>query len=197
MRVALKRDFDNTLRLAAKLEYGASIFCFRLAIRAEEEGYHNLSTYFKKQFAEEDGHARMLGGLIDKKERLRRNCDAGTWSAGYYYPLDGISVKYWAATLFFWFKKPSEFDWADILAFLYVIENFVILFYEVLAEHPENTVCSMATKILQEEKEQADYIKLSLQHFHPLPESLIEQWRSRVYLAAVGGLIDVIKNLIR
>ncbi|MEH2148618.1 ferritin-like domain-containing protein [Nostoc sp.] len=192
IRLALLIDFCATLRTAAKLEYGAGIFCFKLAIRAEDEGYLNLAQFLKQQFAEEDSHARMLGGLVDGRTRLHRNCQAGVWSKGDYQALDGISQRYWAAKLFFWFRKPEELDWADTLAFMCVVESQVAKFYEVLGETRDNAVVALANKILQDETQHADYLKNCLSCFHSDPQGAIAYWQDRKVLAAIGGLIDLV-----
>ncbi|MEH1777111.1 ferritin-like domain-containing protein [Nostoc sp.] len=192
IRLALHLNFCATLRTAAKLEYGAGIFCFKLAVRAQEEGYLNLAQFLKQQFAEEDAHARMLGGLVDGGSRLHRNCETGVWIKGDYQALDGISQRYWAAKLFFWFKKPEELDWAEILAFMCVIESQVAKFYEVLGEAKDSAVVATANKILSDETQHANYLKTCLSCFHSDPEGAIAYWQDRKILAALGGLIDLI-----
>jgi hypothetical protein len=193
IRLALKFNFRATLRTAAKLEYGGGIFCFKLALRAADEGYLNLAEFFKKQFIEEDSHARMLGSLVDGSDRLHRNTETGVWQRGQdYQALDGISQRYWAAKLFFNFQKPEVLEWADILAFMCVIESQVAKFYEVLAEVKDSAVVAIAQKILQDEIGHADYLKTCLHHFHPDPEGAIAYWQDRKLLAAIGGLIDLV-----
>jgi hypothetical protein len=197
IRLALHINFSATLRTAAKLEYGGGIFCFKLAIRAVDEGYLNLAKYLKEQFAEEDSHARMLGGLVDGGSRLKRNCLTGSKNGNGYEAFDGISQRYWTAKLFFWFKKPEEFSWIDILAFMYVIERFVISFYEVLGESNIPEVQAIALKILQDELEQTEKIKAFLAAFHLCPDIVISKWNHRIILAANGGFIDGIRSLIK
>jgi hypothetical protein len=198
IRLALYFNFCATLRTAAKLEYGAGIFCFKLALRAQDEGYLNLAQFLKQQFAEEDSHARMLGGLVDGGDRLHRNTQTGVWQRGEdYQALDGISQRYWAAKLFFWFKKPEELDWADILAFMCVIESQVAKFYEVLQEAQDLAVVAIACKILQDEIEHADYLRICLNSFHSDPQGAIAYWQDRKVLAAIGGLIDLARSLLK
>lgn len=193
IRLALHLNFRATLRTAAKLEYGAGIFCFKLALRAQEEGHLNLAQFLKQQFAEEDSHARMLGGLVDRGSRLHRNCQTGVWKKEQDYQfLDGISQRYWAAKLFFGFKKPEELDWADTLAFMCVIENKVALFYEVLREDGDSAVLAIALKILADETQHADYLKNFLHSFDSNPEGIYMKWRSRTIYAYVGGFLDLL-----
>lgn len=202
IRLALYLNFDTTLRTAAKLEYGAGIFCFKLAIRAQNEGYLNLAKFLKQQFSEEDSHARMLGGLVDGVGLTRRNCPSGVWNPGRYedgvwnpgryQALDGISQRYWAAKLFFWFQKPEELEWSDILAFMCVVELQVAKFYEVLQEVEDKAVSAIANKILSDETTHADYLKTCLMNFHSDPQGAIAYWQDRKILAAIGGLIDLL-----
>ncbi|WP_445634572.1 Ferritin-like domain-containing protein [Nostoc sp. DSM 114161] len=193
IRLALYLNFNATLRTAAKLEYGAGIFCFKLAIRAQDDGYLNLAKFLKAQYAEEDGHARMLGGLVDGVERLHRNTQTGVWQRGQdYQALDGISQRYWAAKLFFWFQKPEELGWADILAFMCVVEQQVAKFYEVLQEVEDRAIAATAAKILQDELEHAGYLKNCLDSFHVDANSAIAYWQDRKILAVLGGVIDLV-----
>lgn len=192
IRLALHLNFRATLRTAAKLEYGAGIFCFKLAMRAQEEGHLNLAEFLKQQCAEEDSHARMLGGLVDGCDRYHRNCPTGVWKKNDYQALDGISQRYWAAKLFFWFKKPEVLQWSDILAFLCVIESQVAEFYEVLGRSHDSAVVAIAQRILQEETQHADYLKNCLSCFHSDPEGAIAYWQDRKVLAAIGGVIDLV-----
>lgn len=192
IRFALFINFRATLRLAQKLEYGAGIFCFKLSVRAADEGYLNLAQFLKQQFAEEDSHARMLGGLVDGSDRLHRNTQAGVWKKGDYQALDGISQRYWAAKLFFWFKKPEELAWADILAFMCVVESQVAKFYEVLQKDKNIAVVAIANKILQDETQHADYLENCLSCFHSDPNGAIAYWQDRKVLAVFGGIIDLV-----
>lgn len=205
IRLALHFNFHATLRTAAKLEYGAGIFCFKLAIRAEDEGHMDLAKFLKRQYTEEDSHARMLGGVVDGNDRIRRNCPSGiwkkgsyqedgTWKKGNYQFLDGISQRYWAAKLFFWFKKPEELEWADILAFMCVIESQVAKFYEVLKQSDDEIVSAIANKILSDETEHAHSLKKFLCCFHQKPEAICMKWHLRVALAFVGGSIDLVSH---
>ncbi|MBN3875246.1 ferritin-like domain-containing protein [Nostoc sp. JL23] len=191
IRLALHLNFRATLRTAAKLEYGAGIFCFKLALRAQEEGHLNLAEFLKQQFAEEDSHARMLGGLVDGCDRLHRNTQTGVWEKGDYQALDGISQRYWTAKLFFWFRKPEELDWADTLAFMCVVENQVAKFYEVLGRSRDVAVAQIASKILSDETQHKDYLKNCLSCFHCDPQGAIAYWQDRKLLAAIGGVIDL------
>ncbi|MBW4677135.1 MAG: ferritin-like domain-containing protein [Desmonostoc geniculatum HA4340-LM1] len=201
IRLALFINFNATLRTAAKLEYGAGIFCFKLALRAQAEGYLNLAKFLKAQFTEEDAHARMLGGLVDGVERLHRNTQTGVWQRGEdYQALDGISQRYWAAKLFFNFQKPQDLHWADILAFMCVVEQQVIKFYEVLSEFQDSrlktqfiaSVRATSCKILQDELEHASYLKNCITCFHADPQGAIAYWQDRKILAALGGLMDLV-----
>ncbi|MEH1808510.1 ferritin-like domain-containing protein [Nostoc sp.] len=192
IRLALKINFRATLRTAAKLEYGAGIFCHKLAIRARNDGYLNLAEFLIAQYTEEDSHARMLGGLVDGGDRLHRNTQTGVWEKGDYQALDGISQRYWAAKLFFWFKKPEQLDWADTLAFMCVVESQVAKFYEVLQKDKDSAVVAIAQKILIDETQHADYLKNCLSCFHSDPEGAIAYWQDRKVLAAIGGLIDLV-----
>ncbi|MFK0731421.1 MAG: ferritin-like domain-containing protein [Gloeotrichia echinulata GP01] len=200
IRLALHLNFSATLRAATKLEYGAGIFCFKMAIRAQDEGYLNLAQFLKRQFTEEDSHARMLGGLVDGATRVKRNCPGGlvTIIDGRHYDyeaFDGISQRYWAAKLFFWFEKPEGFDWVDILAFMSVVESQVAKFYEVLGEYEDTSVAIIAKKILTNENEHADYLKQCIACFHSNPEGVYMKWKNRIILAWVGGIIDLIKYI--
>lgn len=195
IRLALFINFSVTLRAAAKLEYGAGIFCLKIAIRAQEEGYLDLAQFLKRQFTEEDSHARMLGGLVDGALRVKRNCPGGvktiTNNGRHYEAFDGISQRYWAAKLFFWFKKPEGFDWIDILAFMSVIESQVARFYEVLSESRDTSVAMIANKILTSEIEHADYLKRYAACFHSNSEGIYMKWKNRIILAWIGGIVDL------
>lgn len=198
IRLALLINFRATLRTAAKLEYGAGIFCFKLALRAQNEGHLSLAQFLKIQYAEEDSHARMLGGLVDGKQRQHRNCQTGIWKRGQDYQfLDGISQRYWAAKLFFWFRKPEELEWADILAFMCVIESQVAKFYEVLKQADDEAVTAIAGKILIDETEHAGCLKNYLTHFHSNPSGAIAYWQAKTVLAFVGGLVDLVISLAK
>ncbi|MEH1902521.1 MAG: ferritin-like domain-containing protein [Nostoc sp.] len=180
--------------MAAKLEYGAGIFCSKMAVRAQEEGCLARAEFLKNQSIQEDSHARMLGGLVDKKARLNRNCDTGAWvqEVRSFQFLDGISQRYWAAKLFFWFRKPEELDWADTLAFMCVIESQVAKFYEILGKVDDETVRAIADKILNDEIAHEADLKDSLSISHAAPETLYRKWRNRLILAYVGGLVDLV-----
>lgn len=196
-RLALKHNLPGTLRLASRLEYGAGIFCAKLAKRAADDGYVHLSSHLAKQFTEEDSHARMLGGLVDGKNRLNPNCPTGIWKKGIDFDaLDGISDRYWAAKLFFWFAKPQDLPWHDILAAIYVIETVVMSFYEVLAESEKESVAAIAFKILADETEHADYLKHCLFFFHCDSDGVIFKWQDRLPLAMLGGAIDFLSATV-
>lgn len=195
--LAIKINLPAILRLAAKLEYGAGIFCFKLSQRAADDGYPTLYKNLRHQYAQEDAHAKMLGSLIDGQDRLKRNFPTGTDSHKKWEPFDGISQRYWAAKLFFWFKKPEQLDWADTLAFMSVIEVIVASFYEVLAQNQDGSVRAIASKILAEELDHSEYLKLALSSFHSSPESMITKWEDRVILGAIGGVLDLIEKFFR
>lgn len=195
-RLALKLNSTGVLRTAEKLEYGAGIFCAKLAKRATDEGYCGLAQRMASQFTDEDSHARMLGGLVDGSDRLHPNCPTGIFNQGEkYLAFDGISQRYWAAKLFFWFRKPEDFDWADILAFMYVIEGVVQNFYEVLSESPDSAIAAIALKILVQEQSHSEYLKYCLGHFYGDPGGKIAQWEDRLPLAVIGAIVDLLKNL--
>ncbi|MBD2437373.1 ferritin-like domain-containing protein [Nostoc sp. FACHB-110] len=193
-KIALLLNFSGTLRTASKLEYGAAIFCFKLSIRAENEGLLNLAKYLKEQYEEENSHAKMLGALIDGKERLKRNGNNGNWDAKarIYTPFDGISQRYWSARLFFGFKTADEFAWADILGFMTVIEEIVVVFYKALSTTNDIAVNAIALKILHDEIKQVDCLKKSLSSLHPQPRFLTFKWQIRVILGAFGAAIDLL-----
>ncbi|MBD2489001.1 ferritin-like domain-containing protein [Aulosira sp. FACHB-615] len=193
-KLAFLVNFSGTLRAAAKLEYGAAVFCFKLSLRAEEEGLLKLSKYLKSQYEEENSHAKMLGALVDGKKRLKRNCPSGNWDkGGKYTAFDGISQRYWAARFFFGFKKPAdELAWADILSFMSVIECIVVAFYESLALVDDIAVNAIAIKILEEEIKQVGCLKSHLSSLHPQPKLLALKWQSRVMLGAIGAVIDLL-----
>lgn len=191
-KIALLLNFSGTLRTASKLEYGAAIFCFKLSIRAENEGLLGLSNYLKSQYEEENSHAKMLGALVDGKERLKRNCPEGNWHKGNYIAFDGISQRYWSARLFFGFKSADEFSWSDILSFMTIIEGIVVCFYKVLTATNDIAVNAIALKILQEEIKQVECLKNCLSSLHPGPNFLAFKWQVRVILGAVGAILDLL-----
>lgn len=193
-RLAIKHNFPGTLRLASRLEYGAGIFCTKLQERATVDGYPALADHFTKQAAQEDSHARILGGLIDGKSRIKRNCPGGiaSYKIGY-EALEGISQRYWSAKLFFGFKSAATFGWADTIAFIHVIEEVVAVFYSVLAECEDESIKAIALKIQGDELHHANYAKHCLWWFHPCPQQVIDKWRSRLLLAVLGGAIDLLQ----
>lgn len=74
------KDEQRFLRLLAKLEYGVSIFCNKLAQQASEERHFNLATSLEKHAQEEERHGKMLASLIDGNLRIRKTDKTGRWT---------------------------------------------------------------------------------------------------------------------
>jgi hypothetical protein len=64
------RQEQKFLRLLAKIEFGVSIFCKKLAVAATEENKPNLAALLQSHAKEEEKHGKMLASLADGNERF-------------------------------------------------------------------------------------------------------------------------------
>jgi hypothetical protein len=64
------RQEQKFLRLLAKIEFGVSIFCKKLAAAASVENKPNLAALLQSHAKEEEKHGKMLASLADGNERF-------------------------------------------------------------------------------------------------------------------------------
>ncbi|MBN3993837.1 MAG: ferritin-like domain-containing protein [Nostoc sp. NMS2] len=64
------RQEQKFLRLLAKIEFGVSIFCKKLAVAAVQENKLNLAALLQSHSKEEEKHGKMLASLADGNERF-------------------------------------------------------------------------------------------------------------------------------
>lgn len=210
------------LRHLAKLEFGLAVFCYKLARIASDEGKHNLAAMLHKHGQDEEKHGKMLASWSDRAHRIRLRGN-GQWISfnkdgqeliqnhpepdtpgvkitsenftGIFNNFDGLSKRYLSLWLLFGGKSAADYDWADRLAFMHVLERGTSQFYQVLAQKSKSPALqAIANQIYRDELEHADYLKSTSLHLSLAPDFV--KWEIRVGLASWGLLYDIQKHLL-
>ena len=116
---------------------------------------------------------------------------------GLFENFDGISKRYFSAKILFDNKAAADYPWEDKLAFMYALEEETAAFYQMMVEAEDAILSAIALQITGDELNHANYLKLALSGFAPIPQAAIDKWRSRVWWAKWGLIVDAIRLLTR
>jgi hypothetical protein len=114
---------------------------------------------------------------------------------GVFKNFDGISKRYLSARIFFGNQSASDYPMCDKLAFMYILEEETTKFYRQMSEVEDERLKAIALQITGDEFNHANYLKLALANFDPMPEAAIDKWRDRLWWAKWGLVVDLIKFL--
>jgi hypothetical protein len=185
----------NRINLLKKLELNAAFFCWKLAIQAQEENRLTFYNLLIEQAESEYNHADVLcrlgGGQLKFKFSELLNKKADNWrtiawdSSEKPYQIDGFSIKYWVGKLFFGFRKASEFDWVDKLAFMTVLEICQRDFYQELLEHIEEK--KQRDTIAWILKEEGNHAAILLSTYYEINQDkdCLCKWQMRLFLVLI------------
>ncbi len=165
------------IRFLGRLEHGFYVFLHKKSQQARIEGKHALAFQLERHARQEDGHAKMLWGLSDGKNRPGRNSDTTilVFNSEYFVAqpislfsdenkqlqhVDGISRRYRAAQSLFGGKSAADYDWSDSLSFMAAGELVGGLFYSSIvlvfsSDHPERAIF---LKIAEDEVGHSNYL---------------------------------------
>ncbi|MCC5616526.1 ferritin-like domain-containing protein [Nostoc sp. CHAB 5836] len=110
---------------------------------------------------------------------------------------DGMSYRFVSSRLLFKGQTAFDYSWEDKLAFMYVLEEEVAALYQELVDADDPKLSAIALQITGDELNHANYLKLVLADFAPLPQAAIDKWRHRVWWAKWGLIVDGIQFLWR
>jgi hypothetical protein len=164
------------IRFLGRIEYGFYIFLRKKTQQAKLEGKHALAFQLERHARQEEGHAKMLWGLIDGKNRPRQNSDTTilVFDTQYFIvqpvrrfssddkqlqQLDGISHRYRVAQSLFGGKSASDYGWTDALAFMAAGELISGYLYKSIASiFPDSPEKAIFRKIADDEIGHSDYL---------------------------------------
>lgn len=190
--IGLRRE-KQLLRMLAKIEFGVSIFCRKLAVTAYQDKYPNLAELLINHAKDEENHGKMLASLADGSDRPTL-AKTGTFKpTGEFENFDGISKRYYSLRWFFKDRHAFDHDWGDRLAFMQLLECETQAFYEVLSKsNCSEPLKAIASKIADDEQGHGNYLSSLLYCYS---EVNIEKWRRRLILAKLGLIVDVWKAI--
>jgi hypothetical protein len=119
----------------------------------------------------------------------------GEQLTGLFENFDGISKRYISARLLFKNRAAFDYPWEDKLAFMYVLEEATAAFYQELTKCDDLALRAIASQIVSDEFNHANYLKLALANFAPIPQAAIDKWQSRLWWTKWGLVIDIIQFL--
>jgi hypothetical protein len=119
----------------------------------------------------------------------------GEQLTGLFENFDGISKRYISARLLFGNLAASDYPWEDKIAFMYVLEEATASFYQELMKCDDSALSAIARQIITDEFNHANYLKLALANFAPIPQFAIDKWHSRLWWARWALIIDIIRFL--
>ncbi len=218
------RYSNQFIKLLAKLEYNNAIYLKKLADKAKEDNYFNLSDILLTQSKEEELHGKALSCLIDGKNKFNL-VDNGYWQSltnrngstvidyydkndksidlswgnikGSFVQLDGVSQRYISAKWFFKNKKASEYSWEDQLAFMTILEKETAKLYSLLGNQVESPLQRLSVKFAKEEQNHQTTLYYTLSSFTSIPNYYIDKWSERLFVAKLGLLLDIIYFLYK
>jgi hypothetical protein len=193
--LATPKNEKIILRFLTKLEYGVSIFCYKLAVKARTQNKECLANCLMEHGNDELKHGKMLGCVSDGKNFIKKNTDWGRWipDLSKHENFDGISRRYLSARLFFMNKKAIYYDWVDRLAFMYVLEKLTNSFYITLsATEISEPLKAIAAQIAEDEQSHSDYLLEELKKITDKPQHYVKKWERRANFAIIGVVIDAI-----
>jgi len=118
----------------------------------------------------------------------------GKFYVGLFENYDGISDRYLSAKMLFGFKKASDYDWVDKIAFMKVLEEKTGEFYKEFSLQVKDKVLkSIIEKILEDENNHNCYLNSLAKEFN----SDLEKWRFRIWFASFFLIWDIANEYIR
>jgi hypothetical protein len=205
------------IRFLGRLEHGFYIFLHKKSQQAKIEGKYALAFQLERHARQEDGHAKMLWGLLDGKNRPKRNSDTTilVFNSEYFIAqpiarfsgehkqlqcLDGISRRYKSAQCLFGGKSAFDYDWSDSLAFMAAGElvggflyRLITLIFLSDSESPERAIFQ---KIADDEIGHSNYLLNALIFEVGAFKAYCYffRWLLRLFFSSFQIIIDIKEN---
>jgi len=152
-----KHDYLSTL---AKSELAVYFFCRKVAIEAEENGYHEIANVLNKQAESEYNHAVAFSSLISENLPESYNKLVGRGKRTIYWTKFGTGENAFIATslsqglmakIFFRGKAADHYSFFNKLIFMHVLEMHQEKFYSTLMDFTDRSTSILLKTLVKDE----------------------------------------------